>query len=214
MAIRRPRHRLARRGPQRESYDRVLIVCEGKKTEPSYFSDLLAHYRLSMANIEIVGSGTDPRTVVKQAKKRRLKEIRNSEKYDRVYCVFDRDEHVTFGKACEEATASGIRPIRSWPCFEFWLLLHFRYSRQPYARSGGRSAAQNCVEDVRQHLPGYAKATRGVFGNLEDSLEQAKANAARALMDAAATEEFNPSTEIHLLVEYLQSLVPDPGAAG
>ena len=44
-------------GPQRESYDRVLIVCEGKKTEPSYFGDLLTHYRLSMANIEIVGSG-------------------------------------------------------------------------------------------------------------------------------------------------------------
>ena len=211
MAIRRPRHRLARRGPQRESYDRVLILCEGKKTEPSYFSDLLAHYRLSMANIEIVGSGTDPRTVVKQAKKRRLKEIRNSEKYDRVYCVFDRDEHATFDKACEEASASGITPIRSWPCFEFWLVLHFRYSRQPYARSGGRSAAQNCVVDVRQHLPGYAKATRGVFGRLEDSLEQANANAARALTDAEATEEFNPSTEIHLLVDYLQALVPDRG---
>lgn len=192
----------------------MLIVCEGEKTEPSYFSDLLAHYRLSMANIEIVGSGADPRTVVKQAKKRRLKEIRNGEKYDRVYCVFDRDEHATFEAACQEANASGITPIRSWPCFEFWLVLHYGYSRQPYARSGGRSAAQNCVETVRQHLPGYTKGTRGVFGTLEDSPEQAKANAARALTDAEATEALNPSTEIHLLVEYLQSLVPDSGNAG
>ena len=189
----------------------MLIVCEGEKTEPSYFSDLLAHYRLSMANIEIVGSGADPGTVVKQAKKRRWKEIRHGEKYDRVYCVFDRDEHATFDKACEEATASGITPIRSWPCFEFWLVLHFRYSRQPYGRSGGRSAAQNCVEELRQHLPGYAKAKRGVFGRLEDSLEQAKVNAALALTDAVETAAFNPSTEIHLLVEYLQSLVPEPG---
>lgn len=211
MARRRPRHRLARRRPQRESYDRVLIVCEGKKTEPSYFGDLLAHYRLSMANIEIVGSGADPGTVVKQAKKRRLQEIRNGEKYDRVFCVFDRDEHETFKTACHEATASGITPIRSWPCFEFWLVLHFRYSRQPYAKSGGRSAAQNCVEDLRQHLPRYSKGIRGVFGSLEDFLVQAKDNAALALTDAKNTEELNPATEIHLLVEYLQSLVPDSG---
>ena len=53
-----------------------------------------------------------------------------------------------------------------------------------------------------------------MFGTLEDSLEQAKANAARALTDAEATEALNPSTEIHLLVEYLQSLVPDSGNAG
>ena len=209
MARRRHRHLLARRRPRREPYDRVLIVCEGKKTEPSYFGDLLARYRLSMANIEIVGSGADPGTVVKEAKKRRSKEIRNGERYDRVFCVFDRDEHATFDAACEEARAGGITPIRSWPCFEFWLVLHFGYSRQPYARSGGRSAAQNCVEDVRQHLPGYSKGRRGVFGTLEDSLEQAKANAALALTDVEATGTFNPATEIHLLVEYLQSLVPD-----
>ncbi len=189
----------------------MLIVCEGKKTEPSYFGDLLARYRLSMANIEIVGSGTDPGTVVKRAKKHRTKEIRNGEKFDRVYCVFDRDEHATFQTACKEATASGITPVRSWPCFEFWLVLHFGYSRQPYARSGGRSAAQNCVETVRQHLPGYAKGTAGVFGRLEDSLEQAKVNAALALTDAEVTEAPNPSTEMHLLVEYLQLLVPDAG---
>ena len=48
-----------------------------------------------------------------------------------------------------------------------------------------------------------------MFFELEDRLEEAKARAARALDDARATGEFNPSTEVHELVGYLQSLKPE-----
>ena len=211
---RRPRKGIARHGPIREPYDRVLIVCEGKRTEPLYFHDLAARYRLSMANIEVVGSGSDPRTVVRKAKKLSIGESRHGEKFDRVYCVFDRDEHTTFDRACDEAGASGVKLAVSWPCFEFWLRLHFGFSRQPYARSRGKSAAQNCVEEVSRLLRGYAKGTHGVFRQLEERLEEAKANAVRTLSDAQATGEFNPSTDIHELVDYLQSLKPEGAANG
>ena len=206
MARRPPRNRIARQGPKREQYDRVLIVCEGSRTEPLYFGDIAGRYRLSTANIKVIGSGADPRTVVREARKERDRERRRGEEYDRVYCVFDRDEHATFQEACNEARASGLQLARSWPCFEFWLRLHFGFTRQPYARSGGRSPAQSCVNEVRELLPGYAKAAPGVFADLEDRLEEAKAHAVRALADAEATNEFNPSTEIHALVDYLQSL--------
>ena len=211
---RRPRKRIARHGPIREPYDRVLIVCEGKRTEPFYFHDLAARHRLSMANIEVVGSGSDPRTVVRKAKKLRTRESRHGEKFDRVYCVFDRDEHATFEGACDEAGASGVKLAVSWPCFEFWLRLPFGFSRSPYARSGGKSAAQNCVEEVSRLLPGYAKGAHGVFGRLEEQLEEAKASAVRALSDAQDTRNFNPSTGIHELVDYLQSLKPEGAANG
>ena len=72
--MRRPRNAAARGRPSREPYDRVLIVCEGTKTEPNYFSDLARHYELSTANIEIVGSGADPLTIVKKGKERQQKE--------------------------------------------------------------------------------------------------------------------------------------------
>ena len=206
MAKRRPRNRPVRSGPKREPYDRVLIVCEGQRTEPLYFQDIVDRYRLSIANIKVIGSGADPRTVVREAKKERDRERRRGEKFDRVYCVFDRDEHATFQAACNEARASRLCLTRSWPCFEFWLRLHFEFSRQPYGRSGGRSPAENCVDDVRYFLPHYAKAAGGVFSDLEYRLEEAKARAARALNDARATGAFNPSTEVHELVEYLQSL--------
>ena len=209
MAKRRPRQQLARPGPRREPYDRVLIVCEGECTEPLYFQDLRSHYRLSTANIVMMGSGADPRTVVRAAKKLRSEESRQGEKYDRVYCVFDRDEHATFDAACDEARASGVCLARSWPCFEFWLRLHFGFSRQPYTRTGGKTAGQHCVDELRRLLGEYEKGTSGVFRKLEDHLESARVHAARTLADANATGEFNPSTEIHKLVCYLKSLKPD-----
>ncbi len=187
----------------------MLIVCEGKRTEPSYFRGLADRYRLNTANIVVAGSGSDPRTTVRRAKRLRDEESRHGEKYDEVYCVFDRDEHATFGQACEEARISDVKLARSWPCFEFWFRLHFGFSRQPYARSGGKSAAQNCVDEVRRFWPEYAKGTPGVFHRLDDRLEHAKDHAARALTDAKATNEPNPSTEVHELVDYLQSLKPD-----
>lgn len=214
MARRRPRNRIARQGPKREQYDRALIVCEGSRTEPLYFEEIASRYRLNTANIKVIGSGADPRTVVREAKAERDRERQRGEEYDRVYCVFDRDEHATFRDACNEARAIGLQLARSWPCFEFWLRLHFGFTRQPYARSGGRSPAQNCVNEVCKFLPGYAKAAHGVFAELEDRLEEAKAHAVRALADAEATNEFNPSTEVHALVDYLQSLNPDDAVHG
>ena len=92
------------------------------------------------------------------------------------------------------------------PCFEFWLVLHFTYRRSPYTRSGARTQAQNCERDLRQHLPYYRKGMAGVFGKLEDRVETAKRHVHRAQSDASATGRDDPSTEVHSLVTYLQSL--------
>ena len=212
MARRRPENRIARRRPTREPYDRVLIVCEGERTEPLYLGDLADDYRLSTANFKIVGRGADPKTVVREAIEQLRRENNLGENFDRVYCVFDRDEHATFLEASNEARASGLMLARSWPCFEFWLRLHFGFTRRPYTPSGGKSAAQNCVDELRRFIPGYEKAAEGVFFELKDRLEAAKVNATRALEDAHAAGDRNPCTEVHELVHYLQSLNPE-GAA-
>ena len=208
MARRRPRgrSRIHRRRPTREPYDRVLVVCEDAKAEPGYFRGLIDHYRLSTANVVVLGSGSDPRFLVKRAKMLRVAESRRGDRYDAVYCVFDRDEHAHFHTASQEAQASGLHLARSWPCFEFWLILHFEYHRRPYSRSGNRTAAQNCVRELTQHLSSYTKGMAGVFADLQDRLETAKTNAARARSDASETRRDDPSTEVHLLVTYLQSL--------
>ena len=208
MARRKPRQRgqLRRKGPKREPYDRVLIVCEGSKTEPSYFRSLMDRYRLSTANVVITGSGSDPRSLVNTAKKLQDIEKRQGDQYNAVYCVFDRDQHAHFNTASNEALSAKLKLARSWPCFEFWLLLHFVYHRRPYASSGNRSAADNCVGDLQEHLLNYTKGNAGVFEALEGRMETAKFNAGRALLDVKVTGRCNPSTEVHCLVAYLQAL--------
>ena len=64
----RSRRKLQRKIAARKPYDRVLIVCEGKKTEPTYFLDLVNRCQLSTANVTVVGDGYDPRRLVATAK--------------------------------------------------------------------------------------------------------------------------------------------------
>ena len=188
----------------------MLIVCEGEKSEPAYFRDLVHRRRLSTANVVVVGVGADPRSLVKTAKERRARERQHGEQYDAVYCVYDRDEHAHFDSASNSAQTAGLKLARSWPCFEYWLVAHFDYHRRPYGRSGNRTAAQKCVRELKNYLPNYTKG-QAVYGVLEDKLETAKSNAERALADAAATGERNPSTEVHRLVTYLQALASGTG---
>lgn len=187
----------------------MLIVCEGKKTEPTYFRDLIRIYRLTAANVKIAGVGVDPQTVVDKAKERQETEQRTEDGYDRIFCVFDRDEHESFDTASRDAAQHGFQLARSWPCFEYWLLLHFALERSPYTRAGKKSPAANCVSKLKKHYPSYTKAGEGVFAALQSKLDTAIGNAQKALRDATNTNEYNPSTEIHCLVEYLKSLRPN-----
>ncbi|XOF35037.1 MAG: RloB family protein [Candidatus Electrothrix sp. YB6] len=97
------KRRLAKRSP----YDRVLIVCEGKKTEPDYFKALIDDLQLNTANIRIAENtaGSSPRNVVDLAlheyKKDKKAGRESGEQYDRVYCVFDKDQHVTYLEAID-----------------------------------------------------------------------------------------------------------------
>lgn len=66
----RQKRQLERKLARRASYDRILIVSEGSKTEPNYFKEIRSDYRLHTANIEVRSSelGTAPIQVVRYAK--------------------------------------------------------------------------------------------------------------------------------------------------
>ncbi len=90
----------------------------------------------------------------------------------------------------------------------FWILVAsalrpYPYPK-PYARSGKRSPADNCITDSKRHLPNRETAQRGLFQELEDLLEDAKANAQRTMIDGITTNNPNPSTERHCLVSSLR----------
>ncbi len=206
MARRVPRRQLRRQRPQREPYDRVLIACVGERTETQYFRELVVAYGLSTANIVVVPSHRDPMGLVKLVKEEQRREQRNGENYDRAYCVFDHDDQKHFASVSLAAKGAGIHLARSWPCFEFWFLLHFEYTRQPFGRSGGRSKCDNCISALKRHQPSYTKQGGCKFRELEARLDDAAIRAEQAMTDALRTQEYNPCTEVHQLVRYLRAI--------
>ncbi len=96
----------------------ILIVCEGKNTEPSYFNQ----FRLTSATIKPVGEGYNTISLVNRAI-----QIANQTSYEQVWCVFDKDDFdsVDFNNAILLADANGFGIAYSNQAFEYWILLHF-----------------------------------------------------------------------------------------
>jgi len=210
---------LKRKGPTREPYDAVLIVCEGAKTEPQYFGEMRAKLRLASTNVVITGEGaTDPIGIVNTA----IALFAADPIYDRVYCVFDRDTHATYRPALEKIAATRLRreggkrgagvarfaAITSVPCFEYWLLLHYEYTTRPYERVGRHSACDRLIHELKSHghLPDYGKGAKGLYKETAPRLETAMNHARRALAAAESGGTDNPTTRVHELVEYLVAL--------
>lgn len=198
-----------RRKKPREPYDVVLIVCEGAKTEPAYFTALKNELRLSSANIRICGKecGSAPLSVVDYA----IGEFRKSGDYDRVYCVFDKDRHESYAAAIDKVLrtkwrgSAKIVPITSVPCFEYWLLLHFADTARPYGASASFSPCEELLKDLKTYISDYEKGS-DVFRITYPLVDQAIMRAEVRDRNCAADGTDNPSTKMYQLVTYLQSL--------
>lgn len=204
----------ARRLGKRSLYERVLIVCEGEKTEPNYFNELIDYYEINTANVKVDGScGSSPISVVEYAIELYKKENRADEPYDKVFCVIDRDAHPPFEKAMallsRQKPANVFKAIVSVPCFEYWLLLHFNYTTAAFMPAGGKSAGDRAEEALKEDWPEYQKGKKGAFTHLIKDLERAKKLAERVMRDAEKTGSNNPSTNVHELITYLQGIKGD-----
>lgn len=199
---------LARKRAKRSSYEKILIVCEGQKTEPNYFNELKDFYQLNTANVVVDGNwGSDPWSVYQHAQKCARKAKKDNDPYDKIYCVFDKDKHTTYQKTLNAITSKkSFTAINSVPCFEYWLLLHFTYTAKPFNAIGNKSSGDGTIDKLKEYLPEYQKGNLGIFRKLVLKLESAKTNAQRAIDESIANQTDNPSTIIHKLVSCLQNL--------
>ena len=211
----RQQAQLERKKGNRASYDRVLIVSEGKKTEPLYFDEIRRTFRLHTANVEVRQSefGTQPKQVVEYAHDLFLNGDRHRKiaprSFERVFAVFDRDEHRTYHEALSLAESLNgklrndakqkveFRAIASVPCFELWLLLHFENIQHPLHRS-------EALQRLKQHILGYEKGLEGTFGLTRDKLNVASERA-RSLAANTAHNGNEPFTNVDFLVDLLVS---------
>lgn len=196
----------------RSQMKKILIVCEGEKTESAYFTDFVKHCRISTASIvEITGEcGSSPLSVVSWAKEKYLSEKKKSDPYDKVYCVFDRDSHPGYKGAVSQIqsmTPKGVfEAITSIPCFEYWLVLHFGYSRKAFSPKGGKSEGAQMLSELKKYMPDYEKKAFGVFTKLKDRLDIAIENSKKVEKASIKDGSTNPTTKVGTLVTELMKV--------
>ena len=203
--------RFDRPKPRFKPQARVLVLCEDTKSSLSYLTEAAHHFR-SQAEVEITHCGrNDPLSIVTEAVKRQRH-------FDTVYCAIDRDQHETFDAALALAAENRgkIVVIASYPCYEYWLLLHFKKSQKSYVSVGNKSSCDLLVQDLRKKegMNNYAKgASKNLFDELIGKLPNARQWAAEVLTAAINDDALNPSTRLHELIERFEQLgTPQPVA--
>ena len=189
---------LRRRPPSRDPLPRVLLVCEGERTERLYFRDLRHELRIPIELV--IEGGATPKTLVEMAVARKREAVREARarkdsnlKFDHVWCVFDIDEHPKILEAKEQAAANGIGVAFSNPCFELWVLLHFRDQTAHIDRHAVQS-------ECRKLIPGYAKTipTSDLLPHCSDAI--GRAERLRQWQVSRNNSGANPYTEVDILV--------------
>ena len=211
--------RIERRGAKRrEQKPVVLIVTEGSKTEPKYFSSF--RRRQSNIDIHVVGSransgGTDYESLVRKTIDYMEKNGLSVRNGDTLWVVADGDINYDnvdpigaksrmLDKARQLASRYAITIMLSNPCFEFWYLLHYQYTT---AHLRDYDAVVNLL---KSYLPDYDKAKTvasqllphldAAIRNAERVEQYHRANGCAELCDIAV----NPYTALHHLVARLQ----------
>ena len=175
--------------------DRILIVCEGEKTEPQYFECF------GLTNVTVVGTGRNTDSLVEYTIHLKKEAKKAKEPFDKVWCVFDRDSFPAenFNNAFFLAGQNDINIAYTNEAFELWYLLHFHYydaaiSREQYI------IKLDTLLDFK-----YEKNSPHMFDILFDKQTAAIRNAARLLAtyNTSNPEKDKPSTTVHLLVHEL-----------
>ncbi len=193
---------------RRQTNKVVLMVCEGKITEVTYFR--LIKQTLKKSNIEIIkGNGSNPKNILEKAK-----EKYRDFPYDQIFCVFDKDSHHHYQSVIDEIESLNnndmpIKAIYSAPCFEYWFLLHFKFTSSPFPRAGKKSTADVCTKALKKYIKNYDKKKliiKEIFPQLYKKTNTAIKNAQKNRA-ACKKDKFNePCTNVDELIEYLLDL--------
>ena len=184
----------------------ILIVCEGEKTERNYFQSLKEFLNLISVGIEILPS---PHPTPLKAINYAEQKARESNEYDEIYCVIDRDTHGDFDEALDKAKNIKLqntifKVIVSDPCFEFWILLHFTKITPNFSTTKSPCKELQKHKDFKKNLPHYSKdyEFKDIIAN---RLNVAIKNANEINKENLPIRQ-TPYTEVVRLVENLQDL--------
>ena len=184
----------------------VVVICEGM-TERHYIESLRVHKRYRFALKPSLAKHTDVHAIQKMVENA----LKEAEKSDYVICLMDADRLRQYKKENEkyERMIQKLRkhknfiPIRTYPCLEFWFLLHFSPGDKLYYNS------DSVVKELQAYLPDYAKTDEYLSKNnlyrlLEDRIPQAIERAKR--LCSIPEDERVCYSEVFKLLDLLETL--------
>lgn len=177
--------------------ERILILCEGEKTEPNYFKS----FRVTSAKVEVFGMGANTVSLVREAIRKKREAVKEAEPFDEIWCVFDRDSFPkkNFEGAFLLASRNDIKIAYSNEAFELWYLLHFHYFNTGISRTLYQEKLTKCLGKT------YKKNSTTTYEDLLQMQANAIKNAKKLISqyEQVNPEKDNPSTTVFLLVEKL-----------
>ncbi len=200
-----------RKGTPKQIVCRILIVCEGEKTERNYFKSFDKNYNGTFIyELDLQGGGINTIGVVDKAIELREKA---QTPYDRVWAVFDKDSFSSknFNGAITKSTANNIDCAWSNEAFELWLLLHFYDRRTGMPRTEYEKALTDAVNSSGKYTKRakfkYKKNDTEIkkiidqCGSQKDAIRRAEA-LEQSYNDKKYSDQ-NPCTTVYKLVRQI-----------
>ena len=204
MARRFPKNRsVSRRLGTKKPKSLFIIVCEGKNTEPHYFTSFANDHGNSLVSLELAGGAGAPLTIVEKAVHSKKSEFTKSKKsgfdsFFEVWAVFDVDEHPNIPQAVDMANGNDVKVGVSNPCFEIWPLLHMEFHRAAIHR---HALQKKLAKSMTSYEDGGSKIID--YNLIKDSYGDAKGRAENLLKEHRKVGACgaNPSTNIFKLLD-------------
>ena len=203
-----------RKSKPRRVVCKILIVCEGTKTEPNYFRKFAAFNRGSIVyEVNVKGMGANTMSVVDEAIRIKENSEKKNSEYDRVWAVFDKDsfDDSKFNGAIDKAKKHNVNCSWSNEAFELWFLYHFCNVTTATARTDFRKriteAVNNSDEYKSKKAYVYEKNAEdnyevmNKYGSQENAIKWAEAQSEKWSGQPYAKQ--NPCTMVYQLVRQL-----------
>ena len=146
----------------RDKIVRFLIVCEGERTEPNYFKELVKDRYSEVRSEEIVGKGRSTCALVKRTEE--IKEVIERQRqlrFDRVWVVFDKDDFNDFNEAIALAEKKGYKAAWSNEAYPYQtndtgiydMLMKIGNETQAKLRAARLRSMFDNARDFKSHKP-------------------------------------------------------------
>ncbi len=206
--------RTRRQDHRRPLRRRILVLTQGKVTEPAYFDRIRQVYRQVVVVVKDCPKSPPQMLDVAIAERAKAAANGREDRFDSTWVVFDAEERpdeAMLRTLRQKAAQQDIRLAWSNPCFEVLLLLHLVFSQAQIVN------ADHAIRQLEALLPGYAKDQRAAersMAALPPKLATALTHAQR-LRGGHATRgagEFpNPATDVDLLISEMTQETDDHG---